>query len=266
MNNSFSNRFGYAGQHIVIENAPPMLRQYVYEMLEYYVTDSTEMFKVVTQVCPSYFKIEINNYSGELIAAHTKGVLSSCDWSLVYDIIEAIAIYIKKNSYSSSLTSYIKSINEFFIKNNIGWTISKNGIVERRYCFITEKIFSNTQNNMILYESETAQEALIHGINALSKRPNPDITVAIYSATAALECFARTVTGNRKMTLGKIINENKNIFPPPIDVIAEKIWGFSSNNARHLNEGGTLSLAEAELIVGLSNSLINYLAIVFKKQ
>jgi len=52
---------------------------------------------------------------------------------------------------------------------------------------------------------------------------------------------------------------NKLNLPKPIDVVVEKIWGFASNQGRHITEGKKPDFAEAELTVHLSAALISYL-------
>jgi len=39
----------------------------------------------------------------------------------------------------------------------------------------------------------------------------------------------------------------------------EKIWGYASEQARHVREGQTIDSREAELVVGLAGSLPTYL-------
>jgi hypothetical protein len=96
-------------------------------------------------------------------------------------------------------------------------------------------------------------------ISDLSKRPMADITGAIQHSLAALECVARDVSSDPKATLGKIIHDNPDLFPPPLDKALEKIWGYASEMGRHLSEGKIPTLNEAELLVSISSATCRYL-------
>ena len=77
---------------------------------------------------------------------------------------------------------------------------------------------------------------------------------------AALECVARDVTGDGKSTLGKIIKDNPDLLPKPLDEAINKTWGFASDTARHLrSDRPPPSFAEATLIVSLSGTVCEYL-------
>ena len=79
---------------------------------------------------------------------------------------------------------------------------------------------------------------------------------------AALECLCREVVGERKPTLGELVKryrERLNI-PSPLDSVIEKLWGYSSEFGRHLQEGRNPSREEAELVVSVSSALCTYLS------
>lgn len=76
---------------------------------------------------------------------------------------------------------------------------------------------------------------------------------------AALECLAKDLTGGDKETLGTLVKNNPGLFPSPLGEAVSKVYGFASNNGRHLREGADPSLEEVELIVGLSGVLCRYL-------
>ncbi len=53
------------------------------------------------------------------------------------------------------------------------------------------------------------------------------------------------------MTLGDIMKKHSDIIPKPLDEAISKIWGFASEQGRHLREKGAPKYEEAELVVGL---------------
>ena len=75
----------------------------------------------------------------------------------------------------------------------------------------------------------------------------------------AMECVARDVSGEAKATLGEILKKHPGLLPPPLDTALSQIWGYASNEARHVLEGKNPSREEAELVVGLSAALTTYL-------
>lgn len=75
----------------------------------------------------------------------------------------------------------------------------------------------------------------------------------------------REATNNKKATLGELIKKHPDVLPKPLDVAVDRIWGFSSEQGRHLREGRIPEYLEAELLVGISSSISTYLAAKFAK-
>jgi hypothetical protein len=180
--------------------------------------------------------------------------LDSCEWYLVYDIIETI---IQKLNPPEK-TTFSNEINEYFITNGIGWKIV-NGLIETR----GDKVFETAVKTVVYVletaKLETAKTEIKEALIDLSRRPTPDITGAIQHSLACLECVAREVTGDKKATLGELIKKHPNIVPKPLDIAIEKIWGFTSEQGRHLREGQAPEYLEAELVVELSAAISTYL-------
>ena len=78
------------------------------------------------------------------------------------------------------------------------------------------------------------------------RRVPPDCTGAMQHAGAALEAIARSISGKQKDTFGKIVNSNSLDLPPPMDQIASKLWGFVSENGRHIREDRSINFAMAK--------------------
>jgi hypothetical protein len=85
-----------------------------------------------------------------------------------------------------------------------------------------------------------------------------DRTGAIQHAIAALECTARDITGEPNATLGTLIAKLN--LPKPLDMAVEKLWGFSSDRARHLREGKSVDDDEAELVVSVACAVCAFLS------
>lgn len=92
------------------------------------------------------------------------------------------------------------------------------------------------------------------------RRPTPDITGAIQHSLACLECVTREVTGDKKSTLGELMKKFSNVIPTPLDQAVTKIWGYTSEQGRHLREGQTPEHIEAQLVVEITCAITTYLA------
>ena len=58
--------------------------------------------------------------------------------------------------------------------------------------------------------------------------------------------MARDLTGDPKATLGEILKRHPGLLPRPLDTALSQVWGYASNEARHV-------------LVGLSATISTYL-------
>ena len=186
-----------------------------------------------------------------------QGLLASADWFQVYDFIEEIVKELEKRG-NPAVNKFADKLNDAFRRKGVGWQLA-DGRIEIR----GEESFEKSVRTAIAVTAETgrsvASRELHEALQDLSKRPTPDITGAIQHGMAALECVARDVTDDQNATLGTLIARNPGLLPAPLDKGIEKIWGYASDQARHVREGKTPDIREAELVVGLAGSLTTYL-------
>jgi hypothetical protein len=71
---------------------------------------------------------------------------------------------------------------------------------------------------------------------------------------------AREITGDKKSTLGDLMKKFPNVIPTPLDQAVTKIWGFTSEQGRHLREGQAPKYLEAELVVEVTAAISTYLS------
>lgn len=180
--------------------------------------------------------------------------LESCEWYLVYDIIETI---IQKLNAQEKAT-FTEEINEYFITNGIGWKIV-NGFIETRGDEVFETAVKTVVSVLETAKLATAKTEIREALNDLSRRPTPDITGAIQHSLACLECVTREVTGDTKSTLGDLMKKFPGVIPSPLDQAVTKIWGFTSEQGRHLREGQAPEYLEAELVVEVTSAIATYL-------
>lgn len=187
------------------------------------------------------------------IDSEVRELIEDCEWFEVYDLIEELA---KKCSTRGQ--DFSDEMNRFFRVTGVGWQLVDNQ-VEMRGSEVFEIAVRHGQSELRQQGRTTAANELHEALNDLSRRPVSETTGAIQHAMAALECVVRDVIGS-KDTLGQLVQRNAGIFPPPIDQIVEKAWGYTSNYGRHLTEGQQPRFEEAELMVGISGVLCRYLS------
>lgn len=253
---NFTERMGISIPHAEINiryEAPSSLRNYLFQLMLNYEHSLKKIRKLVCYITKA--PLDPNNWGeNEFMQDEISTIMESCPWNRIYDIIEYF--YNKLPIYQKE--SLEKEINEYFEEKGIGWKLY-NGNIEIR----GDENFENEIRKVeqILEDNglETSKSEIKEAIADLSRRPKAEITGSIQHSLAALECLCREVTGDKKDTLGTLINNHPEIVPKPLDEAIKKIWGFSSEQGRHLQEGRGPEYEEAELLVHLSASLCVYL-------
>lgn len=237
----------------VREDAPEGLRGFI-KMIFYDLKKTPSDLRAITT---RVLKIppDTNNWSeypniDNEVAHH----LESCEWYLVYDIIETIIMKLNPKDGET----FANEINEYFITNGIGWKI-ENGQIETRGDEVFETAIKTVVSVLETAKLQTAKTEIREAINDLSRRPTPDITGAIQHSLACLECVTREFTGDKKSTLGELMKKFQGVIPVPLDQAVTKIWGFTSEQGRHLREGQAPEYMEAELVVEVTSAIATYL-------
>lgn len=215
-----------------------------------------------------------DNNSNSKMSREVNDLLLYCDWNLVFDIIEDIASVLSPPSYffspmlhnelKSNRATFHKMINRVLQQEGIGLQLVDGKVTfrgEEPFEAIAHKAPSQLEDAGL----PTAGNHLREAIRDLSKRPTPDLTGALHHSYAALECVARAVSGDEKLTPGDFVKRHYGEIPPPLDKAVEKLWGFASDKGRHSREGQEPNLAEVQLAVHVAASVATYLSIRFKE-
>ncbi|GHT40088.1 hypothetical protein AGMMS49965_07830 [Bacteroidia bacterium] len=257
-NETFSKRQGFfqlkEKEIIIREDAPEGFRGFLRMAFYDLNKKPSDLRAIVTRVLKippdSDNWSEYPNIDGEV-----EQLLENCEWYLIYDIIEKI---IQKLNFGGEKEKFTTEINEYFIANGIGWKIVSEHIETRG-----DEVFETAVNTVVSVletaKLPTAKTEIREAINDLSRRPTPDITGAIQHSLACLECVTREYVGDSKSTLGDLIKKFPNAIPSPLDQAVTKIWGFTSEQGRHLREGQAPEYVEAELVVEVTSAIATYL-------
>lgn len=188
-------------------------------------------------------------------------LMDSCPWFKVYDIIEELysrAAASDERTGGENARVFADEVNDFFAEEGIGWQLV-DGQILTRGPEAFEMLVTEAASALETSERRTAAKHLHEALQDLSRRPEADLPGAAYHAMGALECVARDLTGDAKATLGDILKRHPGLLPKPLDSALSQVWGYASNEARHVLEGREISRDEAELLVGLSATVCTYL-------
>jgi hypothetical protein len=150
-------------------------------------------------------------------------------------------------------------ITGFFELAGIGWKMNGGRIVSR---------FDPTFEDSVRDAGEALKTAgrtvaathLREAMAALSRRPEPNLSGAVFHAMAAFEALARDVTNMPDAKMAHIVKKRPDLFPNPLDNSLGMLWGFASNEARHASETRGVALKEATLLVRLAAALVVYVS------
>lgn len=255
----FSRRHGLAGKHegpLVYGDAPKRLRVGFLGLLEHdFGLSPSNMRSVVCRELRD--EPNANNWSEyPNIWDEVQNLVFRCEWYEFFDIVEAFSGIGSRRPGGSG---YEDSVNQLFEEEGIGWLLG-DGELDIRGEEPLEQVLGESFRELQESGFEVAYGELGEAWGALSRRPEPNLSGAAFHAMAALEAVAREWSDKPKLTLGEIIKKRADIFPPPLNDAASKLWGFASNNARHASESRRLELDEVFLLVGVSATLCTYLA------
>ena len=267
--NNFSARLGFTGPEpevSVTHDAPYDLRGVLVDIAYECDLDPHSMRSIVCGV----LRVRANegNWSAfPNVDGEVRQLLDGCAWNEVYDVIEAtyqslVRALKQRSEERPNPARFAEEINRYFRKKGIGWQLV-DGELRVRGEQAFERAMVEATATLDAKGQKTAAAEIREALHDLSRRPDPDRTGALQHGVAALECVMREACGDPKATLGTLLSRHKGMIPPPLDQGVEKIWGFASEQGRHLQEGREPEAAEAELAVHVAAAVATYLG---KKQ
>lgn len=258
---SFSKRLGFRrvpDREITIrEDAPEELRGVLVDLAYECGFQPRTLRPLVCRVLRT--RADDNNWSEyPNIDQEVRRLVDDCEWYRVYDVIEAICSAMRETAYEYELQKFEGELNDYFVERGIGWKIA-DGVVEARGAELFEHTLMAAPGALRAAGQVTAASELHEALQDLSRRPHADVTGAIQHAMAALECVARSACGDEKANLGDILKRHRDLVPRPLDEGLAKLWGYASENARHIREGREPTFEEAQLVVLVAGGVSTYL-------
>ncbi|MEG8219292.1 hypothetical protein OSJ57_01495 [Sphingomonas sp. HH69] len=253
----FSDRHGFHGaeREITIrEEAPEEIRAGVV-MLGYAAGMGPGGLRAT--ICEVLLKRpDPGNWSPGNVENEVSRLIDNAPWYSIYDIAERLYGEIQKDDYTGAKSlEFERRLNLLFREHGVGWEMEKGAIIARgseAFTIASKEAVSTMREAGKQTAASEVHEALID----ISRRPKADVTGAIQRAMAALECVAREIDGS-KDTLGKIIP--RLTLPAPLDGALHRLWGFASEQGRHIQEGREPRFEEAELVVTVASAVCVYL-------
>jgi len=194
-----------------------------------------------------------------------RSLVTNAEWYQIYDCIERLYDRLLQSNGGRRLRTdnseeFLRLLNAFFENEGYAWRMNESGHLE----FRGEESFDAAVSNALIalkdIGSDTGRAEIHKALEDLARRPVPDLSGAIQHAMAGLECVANQVCGTSGLELGKVVKKSPQKFPPPLNEVIPQLYGYASNNGRHLTEGLEPDFAEAELLVGIAATVSTYLA------
>lgn len=253
----FSRRMGYraAEPEITIrEDAPDEMRHAIVMLADSLGLDP---LNARLEVCGILLKRpDPSNWSAyPNVFGEVEYLVATAPWFRVYDIAEGFYDRLE-SSCPPRGRAFQERLNEFFRETGIGWEMQDGRIVVRGSEVFAQAV-ATARDVMKETGRSTAAKEIHEALHDISRRPAADITGAIQHAMAALECVVRDVTGQPSKTLGQLISDLT--MPKPMDTALKNLWGFASEQGRHIREGREPRFEEAELVVMIASVVSTYL-------
>ena len=188
-------------------------------------------------------------------------LIEHCEWYRVYDAIEKLSsALLQRDGFGAGDTAqrFANEMNAIFREEGLGWQLVDGKVIVRGDDAF-EAIISTAEQEAKTSGRPVAAENIRLALVCLSERPKPNTRGAAFHAMGALECIARDLVNDPKTTLGEILKRHPKLVPPPLDQALPKLWGYASEEARHITEGRDVSRPEARLVVGLAAAVSSYL-------
>lgn len=249
MTDEFSKRYGFKKppEHLVRDAAPEEFRKALFAVFERFGYSAQDIGELICYLMRDIPREQLGADPGWYVVGLR---MNRVPWYVVFDLVEKVC------PAEIRYASLEKDINECFEEYGIAWKLV-DGEVQERGDEIHEGLIQDATAALTSTGRSTAAAELKKAIEALSARPDADTRGAVIRAVGAMEALARDVLEDSNATLGQLAN--KLDLPPPLREAVAKVWGYASEQARHVREGQTIELEEAYLVVNLCAAIASHL-------
>lgn len=211
-------------------------------------------------VCRGLKKLpDSQNWSKDNVVREVHSLIEDAEWYQVYDAAEAVADELLRRNLYEEYAEYETEVNRTLEECFVGWRM-----VEARFQVrgedVVQTVLDSAMRDVAQSGLSVAPKEMREAIADLSRRPEPDLSGAIHHAIGSLEAIARYCTGDPNSGLGEIVKKYPDLLGEPLNTAVAKLWGYSSEQARHVREGRRLNVDEVELAVGAAVVLASFLA------
>ncbi len=252
-----SSRFGYQAPEVEIsirEDAPDALRVGLIALAYGLGLGPGSLRDTLCTVLLQ--RPDPGNWSPGNIEREVNHLIDDAPWYRVYDLAERLYVQVGEGDWSETKSAaFERDLNQLFREHGIGWKMEAGAILARG-SEAFELATHQAAETMRQAGAPTAANEIHEALVDISRRPVADVTGSIQHAMAALECVARQHTGQND-TLGGLIRHLP--LPPPLNTALSQLWGFASEQGRHLREGRDPRFEEAQLVVTVAAAVSLYL-------
>lgn len=262
----FSKRMGIAqaGNSLQIDEMDEALRTSMYNVL-YMTLDEDYHYGFARHTCETAWMLILHeplNKFGYYPSDFLKFIrrhFNSCAWNEVYDLVEFFA----QNLPERYRYDFVEHLNILLNNDGSGYRFSDGVLVAITDDFELAELDESMQLND---DYSGARMHMRAAVEALSKRPEPDLRNAVIQAVSAVESAAKIAVGDESITLGKalgLLGEQKGLHPALVDAW-KKTYGYASDEDG-LRHGATtdqvnLDFPLAKYMVVSCAAFVNYLA------
>jgi hypothetical protein len=241
-------------------DAPERFRQYAFDAIKH--------FYPYESLAPDFVHVSLGKLPPDVSRSrYAPGAwdlahyaIFEAPWFKVYDLIELFYAKLRGAKDKEPAMTFLNLTNTFFEDFGYAYRLESQGDLVYRGDEAFESAVGTAKISLESAGLVTAAAEIHEALQDLIKRPSPDLTGAIQHAIAGLECAANQVSGESGFELGRLLKKRQDLFPQPLGTVLSQMYGYASNNGRHLNEGQEPDFAEAELIVGVAATAATYLA------
>jgi hypothetical protein len=166
------------------------------------------------------------NQSVDEIWKEIQQAIESCDWFLVYDLIEEL--YRDRQWSKDEQDGFLKEVNEFFYDQHLGWQL-RTAPIEGTNLAAPEIVIRGSE------AFEMTVTGTLHSLESSGR------------STAKKELHG-ALQDHAGRTLGQTVKRHPDRFPAQLGDAVGKLRGFACDGARHVTESKVPLQKKAELV------------------